>query len=112
MQRSLGTRLVAKSNVKPLPDAGADCRGLSLHSPHLTHPVARAVGGAPPGMRIDPQSVHDAQLRDFYLALSRAWGPQHWWPARSRFEVIAGAFLTQNTSWTNVERALGQLRHA
>ena len=51
-------------------------------------------------MRTDPQSVHDAQLRDFYLALSRAWGPQHWWPARSRFEVIAGAFLTQNTSWT------------
>ena len=63
-------------------------------------------------MKTDPQSVHDAQLRDFYLALSRAWGPQHWWPARSRFEVIAGAFLTQNTSWTNVERALGQLRHA
>src|SRR6476661_4039969 len=74
--------------------------------------VPRAVGGAPPGMKTDPQSVHDAQLRDFYLALSRAWGPQHWWPARSRLEVIAGAFLTQNTSWTNVERALGQLRHA
>jgi len=63
-------------------------------------------------MKTDTQSVHDAQLRDFYLVLSRAWGPQHWWPARSRFEVIAGAFLTQNTSWTNVERALGQLRHA
>jgi endonuclease-3 related protein len=39
-----------------------------------------------------------------------AWGPQDWWPAYTRFEVIAGAFLTQNTAWTNVERALRQLR--
>jgi len=39
-----------------------------------------------------------------------AWGPQDWWPARTRFEVIVGAFLTQNTAWTNVERALRQLR--
>jgi endonuclease III related protein len=61
-------------------------------------------------MRTDLQSGYDAQLREFYLALSRAWGAQHWWPARSRFEVILGAFLTQNTSWTNVELAIGQLR--
>jgi len=40
----------------------------------------------------------------------RAWGRQHWWPAESRFEVIVGAFLTQNTAWTNVERALHNLR--
>ena len=40
------------------------------------------------------------------------WGPQHWWPAESRFEVIIGAFLTQNTSWTNVERALENLHSA
>ena len=47
-----------------------------------------------------------------YRALSRAWGPQHWWPAETPFEVIVGAILTQNTSWTNVERALGNLRAA
>jgi endonuclease III related protein len=39
-----------------------------------------------------------------------AHGPQHWWPAKSRFEVIVGAILTQNTAWTNVERALAALR--
>ena len=52
------------------------------------------------------------QIRRFYTVLFRAWGPQQWWPAQSRFEVIVGAYLTQNTAWTNVERALGQLRAA
>lgn len=40
----------------------------------------------------------------------RAYGPQRWWPAQSRFEVIVGAFLTQNTAWTNVEKAMANLR--
>ena len=52
------------------------------------------------------------QLRAWFGALLQAWGPQHWWPARSRFEVIAGAYLTQNTSWNNVEKALANLRRA
>lgn len=47
-----------------------------------------------------------------YRKLARAWGRQHWWPAETPFEVIVGAILTQNTSWTNVERALGSLRAA
>lgn len=55
---------------------------------------------------------HQDQIRDFYLALYSAWGRQHWWPADSRFEVVVGALLTQNTAWTNVERALAQLRAA
>src|SRR5690348_11830895 len=50
------------------------------------------------------------QLQAFYRTLFDTWGRQHWWPARSRFEVILGAYLTQNTAWTNVERALGKLR--
>src|SRR5664279_3920668 len=45
-----------------------------------------------------------------YRRLARAWGPQHWWPAETPFEVIAGAILTQNTTWTNVERAVANLR--
>jgi len=53
-----------------------------------------------------------AQIRRYYHRLSRAWGPQHWWPAGSRFEVIVGAYLTQNTAWTNVERAMANLRRA
>jgi len=57
------------------------------------------------------ESGHDA-IRNYYRALFSAWGRQHWWPAQSRFEVIVGAYLTQNTSWTNVEKALGNLRRA
>ncbi len=52
------------------------------------------------------------QIRTYYRALFRTWGPQHWWPAQSRFEVIVGAYLTQNTAWTNVEKALANLRAA
>ena len=52
------------------------------------------------------------QIRAYYDALYDAWGPQHWWPARTRFEVIVGAYLTQNTSWKNVGIALLRLRTA
>jgi endonuclease-3 related protein len=52
------------------------------------------------------------QIRTYYHVLFRAWGAQNWWPARSRFEVIVGAYLTQNTAWTNVEKALANLRAA
>ena len=51
-------------------------------------------------------------VRKIYRELSRSWGPQHWWPAETPFEVIVGAILTQNTSWTNVERAIASLRTA
>ena len=51
-------------------------------------------------------------IRDYYLTLLRRWGPQNWWPAQSRFEVIVGAYLTQNTAWTNVEKAMLNLRKA
>jgi endonuclease-3 related protein len=51
-------------------------------------------------------------IRAYYHALFKAWGHQHWWPAQSRFEMIVGAYLTQNTSWTNVEKALAKLRDA
>jgi endonuclease-3 related protein len=53
-----------------------------------------------------------SELQSYYRALFQAWGRQHWWPARTRFEVIVGAFLSQNTAWINVERALRQLRRA
>ena len=50
------------------------------------------------------------QLRSYYDQLFQAYGPQHWWPGRTRFEVIVGAILTQSTSWNNVERAITALR--
>jgi len=45
-------------------------------------------------------------------SLFAAYGPQHWWPAETRFEMILGAYLTQNTSWKAVEISLGNLRRA
>jgi endonuclease-3 related protein len=47
-----------------------------------------------------------------HLKLAAAYGPQHWWPAETRFEVILGAYLTQNTAWKAVERSLANLRLA
>lgn len=60
-----------------------------------------------------PSSDGPAQaLGRYYRRLQDHFGPQHWWPARTRFEVILGALLTQNTSWKNVEKALANLRRA
>jgi endonuclease-3 related protein len=44
--------------------------------------------------------------------LVKAYGPQFWWPAKTPFEVIVGAYLTQNTSWKAVEVSLANLRRA
>src|SRR6266568_3764824 len=54
----------------------------------------------------------EEHIAAIYDTLFRTWGRQHWWPARTRFEVIVGAYLTQNTSWTNVELAMQDLRAA
>jgi endonuclease III related protein len=51
-------------------------------------------------------------LNEVYRRLLDAFGPQHWWPGESPFEVMVGAVLTQNTSWQNVERAIHNLREA
>jgi endonuclease-3 related protein len=50
------------------------------------------------------------QLTSIYRALFRAYGPQHWWPGDTPFEVLVGAVLTQNTSWANVEMAIANLK--
>ncbi len=49
-------------------------------------------------------------IGEMYDALHKRFGPQNWWPAESRTEMIIGAILTQNTAWKNVERALANLR--
>src|SRR5579859_3884010 len=51
-----------------------------------------------------------SSLRAYYDALFAGFGPQHWWPGRTPFEIVVGAILTQNTSWTNVELAIKNLR--
>jgi endonuclease-3 related protein len=57
-------------------------------------------------------NAREQEIQAYYHALFQAWGRQHWWPAQSPFEVIVGAYLTQNTTWTNVEKALANLRAA
>ena len=52
------------------------------------------------------------RLRSIYRAMRSRLGPQGWWPGRTRFEVIVGAILTQHTAWTNVARAIANLRRA
>ena len=47
-----------------------------------------------------------------YRRLHTAHGPQHWWPGDSPFEIMVGAILTQNTAWTNVEKAIANLKAA
>jgi endonuclease-3 related protein len=50
------------------------------------------------------------RLMEIYDRLLIAFGPQHWWPADTPFEVAVGAILTQNTNWKNVERAIENLK--
>lgn len=51
-------------------------------------------------------------LNQIYQILLQHFDRQHWWPADGPFEVCVGAILTQNTSWTNVEKAISNLKQA
>ncbi|MCY4575161.1 MAG: endonuclease [Chloroflexi bacterium] len=51
-------------------------------------------------------------LPELYDRLFAEYGEQHWWPGETPFEVMVGAILTQNTAWTNVEKAISALREA
>ncbi|MBI2982156.1 MAG: endonuclease III domain-containing protein [Deltaproteobacteria bacterium] len=50
------------------------------------------------------------RLLDYYQIALDKLGPQHWWPGETPFEVCVGAILTQNTNWTNVEKAIANLK--
>jgi endonuclease-3 related protein len=77
----------------------------------LKHYAQRGGEALKPPIQL-PKQDREAELREHYRTLHHAWGAQHWWPANTRFEVIVGAYLTQNTSWNNVEIALRSLRAA
>lgn len=51
-------------------------------------------------------------LRRVYNLLYERYGPQHWWPADSPFEMVLGAILVQSTAWANAAKALAALRKA
>jgi endonuclease-3 related protein len=57
-----------------------------------------------------PDNAAKKKLSAIYLTLHRTYGPQHWWPGDTPFEVMVGAVLTQNTAWANVEKAIVNLR--
>lgn len=50
------------------------------------------------------------KLKDLYIELLASYGHQGWWPAQTRYEVMVGAILTQNTNWKNVEKAIAKLK--
>jgi endonuclease III related protein len=53
---------------------------------------------------------NSSKLRATFEWLYEAYGPQHWWPGDTPFEVMIGAILTQNTAWSNVEKAMASLK--
>jgi endonuclease-3 related protein len=66
----------------------------------------------PPGLVGTRRPRIAAALRRAYELMRAAHGHQHWWPGDTPFEVCLGAILTQNTAWTNVERAIANLKTA
>jgi endonuclease III related protein len=83
----------------------APAQGSKVEAP--PRPEAKSLVGA--NSVLSPALPH---LRFYYDALFAAHGPQHWWPGRGPFEIIVGAILVQNTSWTNVTTAIENLRRA
>ncbi|MBI2957992.1 MAG: hypothetical protein HYY32_04030 [Chloroflexi bacterium] len=67
-------------------------------------------------MALTPPQLHPAVkpasaiLFELFQRLLAAYGPQHWWPGETPFEVTIGAILTQSTAWKNVERAIASLK--
>ncbi|MCX7792974.1 MAG: endonuclease III domain-containing protein [Thermodesulfovibrionales bacterium] len=53
---------------------------------------------------------HRRTLKEIFIKLYSTFGPQHWWPAETPFEIAIGAILTQNTNWQNVERAIRNIK--
>jgi endonuclease III related protein len=86
--------------VSPIPPAGP------------VPPRRRSSRSNDPLRQVAPRRNSQPPLAEYFDSLFKAFGPQHWWPGNSQFEVIVGAILTQNTSWTNVELAIRNLRGA
>jgi len=63
-----------------------------------------------PEKRLKQSKNLRSRLLEVFSILYKMYGPQHWWPANSFFEVVVGAILTQNTNWSNVEKAILNLK--
>ena len=98
----------AAASPKLSPSQTADDAGERDASPAAPGLAAPGLAEAPAQRLIDSYPPLD----EYYNALFTHFGPQHWWPGRTPFEIIVGAILTQNTSWANVEKAIANLRAA
>lgn len=83
-------------------DSSAALKSLNLYPKEVTASTAKK----------STRLTAAQRLRRMHDQLVAAYGPQFWWPAQTAFEVIVGAYLTQNTSWKAVERSLENLRAA
>jgi endonuclease-3 related protein len=71
-----------------------------------------ARGGKTQGSASQGVTAQSRLLLDVFDRLYSAYGPQHWWPGDGAFEVMVGAILIQSAAWTNVEKALANLKAA
>lgn len=78
----------------------------------MEDPIAVSLGQGVFAVRSRRSRSSAQRLRRMHDQLAKMYGPQHWWPAETAFEVILGAYLTQNTAWKAVERSLANLRAA
>ena len=79
---------------------------------HTSRPSPSRGEGVARSTRKPPHNLDAPALRDMAKRLHSAFGPQHWWPAETPFEVMVGAVLTQNANWKNVEQAIANLKRA
>ena len=62
--------------------------------------------------KASPTPRAGSDLLAIFRRLYKHFGPLRWWPAETPFEIMVGAILTQNTAWTNVEKAIAGLKGA
>lgn len=98
----------AAASPKLSPSQAADDAGERHASPATPGRAAPSIAKASAQPLIDSYPPLD----EYYNTLFTHFGPQHWWPGKTPFEIIVGAILTQNTSWANVESAIANLREA
>lgn len=67
---------------------------------------------AEPAVPVAPPQGWQTWLQGVYQRLYGQFGPLHWWPAETPFEVIVGAILVQNVAWSNTEKAIANLKAA
>ena len=56
--------------------------------------------------------MNSKTLKQHFNKLNELYSTENWWPASSKFEVMVGAILTQNTSWSNVDKAINNLKNS